>query len=532
MKGRVLWALHAHLPYVRHPEHPHFFEEDWFFEALESCYLPLLDVFEGWVRDGIRARFVMSISPPLLAMWQDPVLQTRFRAYLDRRTALWFEERQRNNGDRKILAEYEARRVAQARATYERWDGDLVGAFALLAKKGLLELITTAGTHALLPLFAHRPDYIRAQIRAGIVAHTQAFGAPPVGFWLPECGWFEGVDEFLLDAGVRYTFLEGAGFARAKPLPHCGLWRPAASPKGLMLLGRDPVAARTIWSRDLGYPGDERYLDFHSDETWLLSSEEVDPFRLDSGHRVPLRLRYHRVTDRRSAPEDKELYVPERAFEAALEHADAFICEQSVALEAATASLGWPAVTVAPFDAELFGHWWREGPLFLDAMIRRTDHRFIWATGSDLLQQQEPVETIAPAVSTWGEHSDASVWLSSETAWIWPPILDAVEALARTSEKAMRGRPLIKRAHAQLAREVFLATSSDWPFLIRLKTASSYASERVRTHLHRCDQLVKMLEKGQIDPRRLEEWEQLNPIFPWMDYPMLSGLGHHDGRLC
>ena len=81
-------VLHAHLPFVRHPELPRFMEEDWLFEAITETYLPLLDTFEGLDRDGVDFRVTMSLTPPLISMLTDELLQERYEQYLDSRIEL------------------------------------------------------------------------------------------------------------------------------------------------------------------------------------------------------------------------------------------------------------------------------------------------------------------------------------------------------------------------------------------------------------------------------------------------------------
>lgn len=518
MNGRVLWVLHAHLPFVRHPEHPRFFEEDWLFEAIERSYLPLLEVFQGWRADGVEARVAVSVSPPLLAMWQDRLLQERFRAHLDRRSALLAEERRRLRRDPTwaALAEMLSARVAAARALYERIGGDLVAAFGELERAGTVELMTTSATHALLPMYRAYPGFVRAQVRTGIVSHARAFGRPPLGFWLPECGWLDGIDEVLLEAGARYTLVEGHGLLYGRPTPACGLWRPVTTPNGLMVLGRDPDVARRIWSPHVGFPADPRYLDFHRDETAVLPEPYVRPYLLPSGARVPLGLRYRRVTSLDLPGDQKAPYEPDAARAAAEAHAQMFVAERARLLESAGAAIGWAACSVAPFDAELFGHWWHEGPDLLDRAARASAGRLDWVTGADFLAKEEPLEVIEVAPSTWGEQGDASAWVAPETAWMWPGLLDAVGALEEVRQAAPPAEAL-DRIVSGWAREVFLAASSDWPFLVHMKTAIAYAEARVRSHLERAAELERVA-RAALHGAPPPPVEVRDDIFPWLSY--------------
>jgi 1,4-alpha-glucan branching enzyme len=280
--------------------------------------------------------------------------------------------------------------------------------------------------------------------------------------------------------------------------------RPAVTSSGVVVFGRHPEVARAVWSRDVGFPGDGRYLDFHRDATGELSDEAVQPHLLPTGSRVPLRLRYHRVTDRHLPASAKQPYEPEAAEAATAEHAEQFLAGLSDQLEAQGARLGWSALAVAPFDAELFGHWWREGPRFIDALARRTAGRLTWTTPTRELEREEPVELLEPAPGTWGAGADFSVWVAPETGPLWTRILEAVSDLERRRPPRA---PRAKRAYALLEREVDLAAASDWTFLIRMKTAVDYARARVETHLENAAVLRRMLDGGAYDLAKLAELE-------------------------
>lgn len=512
----MVWVFHAHLPFVRHPEHPRFFEEDWLFEAIETCYLPLYQVLDGWRREGLPARLTVSLSPTLVAMWQDRLLQDRFRAYLDRRSALWLEERSRVGAAGQSWVDAERERIGVARRTFEGLGGDLVRAFADLEAAGVCELATTAATHALLPLFASHRELVRQQVRVAVESHRRAFGRVPRGFWLPECGWFEGVGEILHAAGIAFTIVEGASLLGATPGPQGGLRRPVWSTDGLLVLGRDPELARHLWSREVGIPGCPEFLDFHRDATFERSSEAIRPHLLPTGARVPLGLRHHRVTHRMSGTGDKEAYEPELA-RSAVDREVARLAGRLVrGLGRSSRDLGRPAHLVAPFDAELFGHWWREGPSFLDGLVRATQDKLQWVTGSELLRG-EPWEQVRIAPGTWGEEGDASIWLRPETSWIWSELMELVTAWEAQQPPPVDARALVKNTHAQLTREVFLAAASDWPFLVTMGTAPDYASSRVRAHVDRARRLLAMLEADAVEPPVLAEMSAAATIFPWLD---------------
>src|SRR5204863_2339934 len=81
--GYFALVLHAHLPFVRHPEHERFLEESWLFEAITETYLPLLTIMDGWHRDGMESRLTLTLSPTLCVMLRDPLLKERYARHLD-----------------------------------------------------------------------------------------------------------------------------------------------------------------------------------------------------------------------------------------------------------------------------------------------------------------------------------------------------------------------------------------------------------------------------------------------------------------
>src|SRR6185437_11065645 len=172
MTGHVALVLHAHLPWVRHPEHARPLEERWLHEALWESYLPLVDLLDRLAADHVRVGLTISVSPPLAAMLADALLCARFSEHLARLSRLassLVASPALEPGARALMPFYE-RRLAGARATWERIGGDVLGALRAHAREGRVELWTSAATHAYLPglLDAGSAASIRAQLRLGL----------------------------------------------------------------------------------------------------------------------------------------------------------------------------------------------------------------------------------------------------------------------------------------------------------------------------------------------------------------------------
>lgn len=487
MIGSLAIVLHAHLPWVRHPEHDRFLEEYWLFEAVAECYLPLLGLLRGWDRDGVEWGLNLGITPTLAAMWADPLLRSRTGRYLDERRELAGIECERT----ALVPELQAvARFHQAfyDRSWEEWNacgGDLIGAFAAWARTGRLELLGGPATHPILPLLAGEPGSLRAQLRLGLREHERHFGHRPPGLWLPECAWSPTIDRLLCDEGFHHGVLETQALLGGTPPPPAAIFLPVRTPGGITFFGRDPLSARQVWSRQGGYPGDPRYREFHRDLADEAEWESVSRFLPGAGVRYPSGLKYHRVT---GGDHDKRVYHRGSALQAVAEHAAHFLAQRRRQLQEARAGLTHPPVLVAPYDAELFGHWWFEGPEFLDLVMRGASGAGIRPeTLSRLSESDAPAWRSQPAESSWGAGGHLGVWLHPDNADLQPRLRSAGARMVAMVRKAMESsgpcRGPMQDHVSKAGRELLLAQASDWPFLIRMGTAARYARQRAEGHL-------------------------------------------------
>ncbi len=241
-KGYFALVLHAHLPFVRHPEHERFLEEDWYFEALTETYLPLLDVFEDLARSGIHFRVTLSLTPTLLSMMTDPLLAGRYVRYLDERLTALAGERARTAHDpyfHPVVLFYTERYERLRRRFVDQDRHDVTTAFRRLMQGGHLDIVTCAATHGYLPLLAVNEEALYAQLSMAVRTHTRILGRRPRGIWLPECGYKPGIDRILREFGIDYFFLDSHGLLNADPRPKYGVHRPIRTPAGCAAFGRD-----------------------------------------------------------------------------------------------------------------------------------------------------------------------------------------------------------------------------------------------------------------------------------------------------
>lgn len=516
-RGCLALVLHAHLPFVRHPEHEDSLEERWFYEALTDTYVPLLRVLERLVDDEVEFRLTLSLTPTLTSMFLDPLLQSRYQSRLERLLELSRRELRRTRRQPKLnrLARMYHRRFKDVRNTYlRRYDGNLIQGFKRLQDLGKVEVIASAATHGYLPLLSENATSVRAQIQIGVDSYKDVFGRQPEGFWLPECAYYQGLDRLLRAHGIRYTILDTHGITRGNPRPRSGVYEPVFSPEGLAVFGRDPESSKQVWSSTEGYPGDYDYREFYRDIGFDLDLEYIKPFIHRDGIRLDTGIKYHRITGR---GQHKELYIPEWAEQKAEIHAEDFLSKREGQVRSLTGATGGNPVIVAPYDAELFGHWWFEGPIWLDRLIRRIASKsqtVRLVTPSEYLEDHPSLQVSSPSMSSWGDKGFNGVWLNGSNDWIYPQLHKAALRLQDVATRCRRVRGLKRRALNQAARELLLAQASDWAFMINSGTMSSYARRRTEDHISHLHRILSEVEKQQVDEIWLSTLESRDNIFP------------------
>jgi len=528
--GTFVLALHSHLPYCRGAGRwPH--GEEWIHEAVLGTYLPLLVLLHDLRDAGVPYRIVIGLTPILIDQLADRDINVRTLEYIDDQVVRAEKDVRRftdaPDQGRAELATFYVGSYRRLRDAYRtRFGRDLVGAFADLAKTGHVEILTSAATHGYLPLLD--PPSVQSQLRIGRRSSRRLTGLDPTGIWLPECAYKPGLEKALAAHGITHFFTDAALLpGHARPAgdvrrrhgqSELGRWAPheervqvidptTTSDVDLLrpyYVGDSDVAAiarhervsSQVWSAFTGYPGDGEYREFHRKDT-------------TSG------LRYWRVTSVHKGLGEKEEYSPNRAAERARDHAAHFVQVVRDELSGQSADGRDPLLAVT-FDSELFGHWWFEGVDWLGLVLRElTESEIRVATAAEYLDREPPKERIALSEGSWGKNNDHSTWLNEGTAWMW----DDLSRLAREMDGLRSSpprEPFRDRASRQAVRELLLAQSSDWPFLVTTGQAADYAVERFRSHAHRFRRAVALAQSGDAieDETELRSLEHADNPFP------------------
>jgi len=515
-QGYLSLVLHAHLPFVRHPEYESFLEEDWFYEAITETYIPLVTMMDGLLRDGVDFRLTMSMTPPLCSMLMDEMLQDRYLAHLQKLIELTGKEIERTRGDDRHheLAWFYNRQLIHCCDIFHQYGKNLVGAFRKFQDAGKLEIITCGATHGFLPLMADYPEAVRAQIFVARDHYRECFGRDPRGIWLPECAYLPGVEKFLQEAEIRWFIVDTHGIMYSDPRPQYGVYAPLFTREGPAAFGRDLESSKQVWSAEEGYPGDAVYRDFYRDVGFDLDFDYVKDYIQPNGLRKFTGLKYCRITGK---TDHKEPYEPQVAIERTADHAGNFMFNREHQIRHLRETLGVPPIIVSPYDAELFGHWWFEGPHFINHLLRKIacdQDTFKTITPSEYLERHPTQQVATPSASSWGAHGYWNVWAEGSNTWIYPHLHIATSRMTELARQFHDCYGLTERAIKQAARELLLAQSSDWAFIMKTGTMVPYAVKRTKDHLLRFNQLYDQIKTNQIDTEFLSNCEWRDNIFP------------------
>jgi 1,4-alpha-glucan branching enzyme len=539
-------GLHSHLPYVlNHGRWPH--GSDWISEAAVDTYLPLLDALTALADEDIPAPVTLGITPILANQLASPVFEAELRQFLHQRLEACdeAESAMRNTYDAHLIPviQFWRDRFSRLLELYDALDSDIIGAFRRLQDDGRIELITSAATHGFLPLL-QRDESIRFQLTVGRDEHLRLFGQRAAGLWMPECAYRpagawqplpsarpyryrEGLESHLIEHDVRYVFVDAhlaqAGLplgvygelpttphemiqaqrrVRASQMPRSP-YRPywighhgkKIAPRALI---RDPRSSMQVWSRHGGYPGDGAYLEFHK-------------------IRYPGGLKLWRVTADTAGLGDKLAYAPDEANSQVLRHAKHFA--RLLGRVGDTIQRAGSELIAVPFDTELFGHWWFEGVDFVEELYRQIDLQggVRPLTASAHLNNARADVALNLSAGSWGKDGDWSMWLNSQTNWTWEKLWPLEEEFWRVAPIAIEN-PELHSILAQAARELLLAQSSDWQFIITTGEAADYAEARIKLHISDCARLMRGLDGSKGDfanARELsKQLEVRDAIFP------------------
>lgn len=522
IKGYVSFVLHAHLPFVYHPESEDYLEEQWLFEAISETYIPLLQNFKKLEEEKVDFRITMSLTPPLLSMLDNELLQKRYIKYLKTHIELCEKEVKRTAYDERLnkLSYYYLERYSNDLHIFKDvYNCNLINGFKYFQDIGVLEIITCGATHGYFPILYVNENTVRAQIGVGVQTYEKYFGRKPRGIWLPECGYVPQADKYLREFGIEYILTESHGILYADPTPIYGTFAPIVSPGGVIAFGRDIESSKQVWSSIIGYPGDFNYREYYRDIGFETDYDYIKPYIASNGVRVHTGIKYYRIT---SKSDFKDYYNPQWAMDTAERQAGHFLDSRVTQINSLSEHMHVPPLVVCPYDAELYGHWWYEGPYWLYILFKKIyydDCNFKLITPGEYIDKYPEIQQASPCISSWGRNGYSEVWLNNENDYAHKHLHVAGDRMVELAHLFPNETDsLRKQALNQCARELLLAQSSDWLFIITTGTMVDYAKKRIKDHIGRFNKLYEQIKNNNINKDYLNMLMEKDKLFPDIDY--------------
>lgn len=535
--GKFAFVLHSHLPYVlSHGRWPH--GTDWLTEAAAETYLPILKILGELIEDGYHPKLTIGLSPVLCEQLNDYSFKEEFVSYLNQKikAAKLDTEEFQKYGQKSMQKNslYWEKFYSETLNHFNDIGQDILFEYKKLQDGGYIEIITCGATHGYYPLLS-RDESLQAQTKMAVKNYKKHFGQAPKGIWLPECAYRprynwtppvaingkqesyprKGVDEFLSENGLDFFIIDSALLKGGKSVgvyidrfdalkmlwgefekqyqpreeemdkTSSEVYLISSAPEGkkpTAIFSRDPETGILVWSGDHGYPGDGNYLDFHKK-------------RFPGGHR------YWAVTSSKADLADKVEYNLESAAARIPENSSHFAgkIEEILSNHARENNKNNTPILVAPYDAELFGHWWFEGPQFLKAVLKnlceseKVDLTFL----SDHLEHSKPDQIVSIPEGSWGQGNHHYIWLNKNNEWTWTHIYESEAKMCQLASlwhDKYKHDAYLERILKQLARELMLMSASDWQFLISTFAARDYAELRLTEHYSDFKKIAEIAE--------------------------------------
>ena len=473
-------VLHTHLPYVRRngvwPS-----GEDFFHQAATESYLPMLKTLERIAeRHPGGPTLTVGITPLIAHQLADPHMMRELELYLGRyELRAWWQVANYSDvyaEEFKELAGFYARHARKQLARLDALPNGIAAGFGDLERAGAIEIAGGPASHPVLPEIGE-PSVLRAQVLHGIAEHERHFGHKPRGMWLPECAYRPGagIEELLAEAGITHVVVDGPTMLRSDG-PGSTFRPRMVGASDVAAFARNLDVTYRVWSPTGGYPGDKWYREYFA-------------YDMTAG------FKNWRVTSKRTPIAGKKPYEPARGLERAAKDAADFVELVDRSLAEHEERTGSEGLVVACYDTELFGHWWFEGPAFLENVYALlADHPRVRPMSlARALEAVPPERSVELTEGSWGFRKDLRSWIAPETEEMWRVLAETEAETVRIARKFIDPEASLSSALAQLAREFFLLQSSDWPFMVLRGKNDGYARERFAGHHERWSRLAEAL---------------------------------------
>lgn len=498
------------------------------FESISDTYIPLLNMFESLERDEITCRLGLVLPPVLCNLLSDEKIHQLYIQWLENKIELGKQEKLRNEQNQKIaaLVDGEIQRLSQLKNDFaEKYQCNLIKAFSDSMHKGYVELLATCGTDIFMPYYSDMKEIISAQIETGLHSYKEFFGEVPEGFWIPELGFFPGVEKLIRAYGYSYTVLETRSMLLAEEVPSVGIFYPVRSENSLVLFGRDAESDDEIFSED-GFINNSIYRNENADIGFNLDMNALQPFMAEDSVRYTTGFKYWNkdYTDPSDYSED-EVYDEEAAKLQAMKDAEAFVTAKMTRLEKAAELLSDKDFVslVCTLDADKLRQNWHEAIFWLESVFRCSEKQSLNITTCDrLLENQYSLDKFLPYYSSVQGTGYGETLLSSKNCWMMRHIKKACQRMIDLSDRFPTDTGLKNRLLNLGAKELMIAQSLNLAKAIENDENPEYTVRRFKASIDAFTAVFDSLGSNTVSTEWLTNLEVEDSIFPWMNYRIFA----------
>lgn len=532
---KLVLILNTSQEYIRHvgPEGKKFAPlMNRFFESITDVYLPLVKMFEALERDGVPFKVGLVMTPSLCTLLEDSSVQSEYLEWLDGRIELGKSELVRCAADQKLLsaAKFCLEKHQEAKLAFENLGRRILRKIHEFSKKGFIELIATCGTDIFLPHYHDMEEIKNAQIEAGLFSFKSFFGQAAEGFWLPELGYYPGLERNLRNYNVNYTVLDARSFLFGEEMPVKGIFAPVRIGNSVVAFGRNPNTDEELFGFE-GYANNDVYLDKGRDVGYELSDEKVENLFGESKSRYSLGYCYWnkggRVSDADYVNVDSNEHVYE--FEAAVakceEDALSFVNKRIQLMNDAGLELS-DTKTISlteTININSLNDVWSEGIFWLECVFRAAHKQSLeFANAKDLILEQFKFQKIHPYYGSCSDDGYGEALISHKNNWMIRYVRKASERMVDLSERFCGDTGLKARLLNLGAKELLIAQSSGWARMIENDSFPEYAKHRFIQTINDFTAVFDALGSNTVSTEWLTNLEESHKIFPWMNYRIFS----------
>jgi len=504
-KSKICFVLNAHLPYVKHEENSKKIYQRWFFDALTETYLPLLHVLLKLKNDKVPYKINISFSSTFLSMLKDEQLLNEYVDHLDQLIIFSKEELKRTKGtEEEQVASFYHQFFSRKKTNFlNKYNKNLIKVFDDLEKAGYINILTSTATYNFLPFFQDEPLMNRVQFNIAREYHYKIFKRYPKGAFLPSCGYYEGVEYILDEQHLAYSFLDSSAISKLEYESPYAYYAPINIENSYhQSFINDTKGYQMIWDKENGYPSHDSYRDFYYDIGFALENHQINPYFYENDRKICTGFKYQNKVGK--------IYSRELAKKQIQKDAQDFIKLYEEKAKVIENEIDREALFNMSFDAELFGHWWFEGPLWIEAVLRGISKTNTLETifPHDYLKKYPKNPILKPHYSSWGYDNYGSVWLDNTNRWIYRLLQEIINDFFDLYRRYNGDFGTRNRFLTQALKEILLVQSSDWAFIMANGSTVSYAVKRVKEHILRFREIFSSALGKKLDVKYLVNLEK------------------------